>query len=290
MNRFYISGIVLLGMLMMLSSNSLAQRYQKNKSRGDKFLDKQVWIGVRGGGNLTKAVPIKRYSAFSSTSSQNSSFEKEYQNFATLDGQAGLEFTFFYKMVSLSFQPGYRRMIFTYSNQYKWQDPANASGSLEQKYETIQKCDYIEFPLFFRFEPLQTKIRPFVQLGWYYGRLNNALKATTITVIDQASGGNNEYVAEEISVEAKDLFIRSNMGWAIGVGGSFPIGNARIAADVNYFRNTHNITSVANRYNNERLTGSGDIMDDIKLRDLSFSLAILIPMRFVILKENYKVN
>ena len=116
------------------------------------------------------------------------------------------------------------------------------------------------------------------------------LKSTTISITDQASGGSNEYVSEQISVEARDLFIRSNMGWVAGVGGSFPIGNARIAADINYFRNTHNITSVENRYDNERLTGSGDILDDIKTRNLSFSISVLIPLRFVILKENYKVQ
>jgi hypothetical protein len=120
--------------------------------------------------------------------------------------------------------------------------------------------------------------------------LNNAFKLTSITVKDQASGGTNEYMSEEISTGAKDLFIRSNMGWVAGVGVSVPIGNARIALDVNYIRNTHNITSVKNRYSNERLTGSGDVLDNLKLRNISASISVLIPLRFVILKENYKVN
>lgn len=284
---------MLLGFLLLSCFNAEAQRRHRNYDKRfatDKFLDKQVWVGVRGGGNLLKAVPVQRYSAFSSSTGQNAGFEKTYGNFSRLSGHAGLEITFFYKKFSVSFQPGYRRMSFEYSNQYRWEDPENAANLLVQNYQTLQKMDYLEFPLFLRFEPLKTKIRPFVQAGWYFGRLNNALKQTTITVTDQASGGSNEYVAEQISVEARELFIRSNMGWIIGAGGSFPIGNARIALDVNYIRNTHNITSVPNRYSNERLTGSGDIMDDIKLRDLSFSFSVLIPLRFVILKENYKVN
>lgn len=271
---------------------------QKKKSFGrnrqskfqERFLQKQVWVGIKAGGNVTKAVPVHRYSAFSSTTGQDGMFDKKYHDFSSKAGQAGLEVTFFYKMFSLSFQPGYRRMVFGYANEYSWSDPSNGSNTMQQKYEALQKLDYFEFPLFLRFEPLHTRLRPYVQAGWYYSRLNNAFKETTITVRDMASGGSNEYVAQQISADAKDLFIRSNMGWAVGAGVSFPVGNARIGADFSYFRNIHNITSVQNRYSNDRLTGAGDILDDVKLRNLSLSLTLLMPLRFVILKENYKVQ
>lgn len=294
MNRFSPAAFLLFALILMLThSYSHAQRMRPphKKSRfSNKFLDKQVWIGLKTGANLTKANPMQRYSAFSSMNDQKSAFDKEYKNFSKTGWQGGLEITFFYKMVSLSFQPGYRRMVFEYSNLYRWQDPSNASNAMEQKYEAIQKLDYFEFPLFIRYEPLKTKLRPFIQIGCYYSRLNNAVKATKITVKDMASGGSNEYIAEDISVGAKDLFIQSNIGWAAGAGASFPVGNARLSADIIYFRNTHNITSVENRYSNERLTGSGDILDDVQLRNLSFFISILIPLRFVILKENYKVE
>lgn len=296
MQRFILC-LTFLSIAILFSSAEVYAQKKKPIGRNrkakfeEKFLNKQVWIGFRTGANLTKAVPIDRFSAFSSTINPGGNdFDKTYTNFSNKGGQAGLEITFFYKMVSLSFQPGFRRMNFEYSNNYKWTDPTNASNTLEQKYTAIQKLDYLEFPLLFRLEPLQTKIRPYVQLGWYYGRLNNAFKVTSIRVIDQASGGTNEYISQEISTGAKELFIRSNMGWVAGAGASVPIGNARIAIDVNYIRNTHNITSVKNRYSNERLTGSGDVLDNLQVRNISASVSVLIPLRFVILKENYKVN
>ena len=180
-------------------------------------------------------------------------------------------------------------MSFTYTNEYTWKDAANASYSFTSNYKAIQKLDYFELPILVRYEPLKTKFRPFVQAGVYYAYLNNAFKATEIKITDNASGAENEYTEKNITLGAKDLFIKSNLGWLAGVGVSYPLGNVRLTLDVTYRRNTNNITNVANRYSNDRLTGSGDILDDVKLRNISASVSILIPLRFI-MKGSFKAE
>ncbi len=273
---------------------SHAQPNKRQKSGGgasrDPFLNTQWWVGVKAGGNLSKAKPIDRYSAFNSTIDPSTTiYDKKYDNFNKTGGQAGIEITYYHQGFSLSFQPNYRRMSFTYTNEYTWQDAMTPSYSFTSNYKAIQKLDYFELPILVRYEPLKTKFRPFVQAGVYYAFLNNAYKATEIKITDNASGSENEYTEENITIGAKDLFIKSNLGWLAGAGVSYPLGNVRLTFDVTYRRNTNNITSSANRYSNDRLTGSGDILDDVKLRNISASVAILIPLRFI-MKGSFKAE
>ena len=273
---------------------AFAQPNKKQRSKGgpgrDKFLNTQWWVGIRAGGSLTKAKPVERFSTFSSTvDPATDDYDKDYQNFNKSGGNAGIEITYYHQGFSLSFQPNYRRMSFIYTNEYTWLDPNESNYSFIANYKSIHKLDYFELPLLVRYEPLQTKFRPFVQVGIYYAFLNNAYKETEIKIRDNTSGSTNEYTQEKITVGAKDLFITSNMGWIAGGGVSYPLGNVRLSLDISYRRNTNNITSVANRYANERITGSGDIMDDIKLRNLSASVAVLIPLRFI-MKSSFKAE
>jgi hypothetical protein len=293
MNTSSVKFLVVVGFLLFFSIDGQAQKVGRNRASKfqEKYLNKQFWVGIKGGGGLTKALPIERYTAYASTIDPSTdAYDKTYQNFAKSGGQAALDISFFYKGMGLSFQPGYRRMSYTYSNQYSWSDPDNAANSFDQRYETIQKLDYFEFPLLFKYQPLKTKIKPFVQVGMYYSHLNNAYKATTVTVNDKGSGSNEDYVTEDVQVGAKELYINTNLGWLAGIGASAPVGNVRVALDITYRRNTHNITDVANRYSNDRITGLGDISDDLKLRNISMSFSILMPLRFIILRENYKTE
>ncbi len=267
-------------------------RKQKGKSGSykDPFLNTQWWVGIKAGANITKAKPGERYSAYTSTLDPSTKiYDKEYANFNKTGGQAGIEITYYHQGISVSFQPNYRRMSFGYKNEYTWEDAANPSYSFSSTYEATQKLDYFELPLLVKYEPFKSRLRPFIQAGIYYSFLNNAYKATDIRVTDRASGGTNEYADETIAIGAKELFIKTNLGWIAGAGLSYPVGNVRLALDVSYRRNTNNITSAANRYANDRLTGSGDIMDDVKLRNLSASVSILIPLRFI-MKGSFKAE
>ncbi len=281
-------------LIVLGSISAYAQPSRKQKGRGgsskDPFLNTQWWVGIKAGANLTKAKPVERYSAFSSTTDPNTDgYNKQYQDFNKTGGQAGIEITYYNQGFSISFQPNYRRMSFLYKNDYKWEDAENTAYSFSSNYTSIQKLDYFELPLLIRYEPLKTKLRPFVQAGVYYAFLNNAYKATEIKITDKASGAVNEYTEEQITTAAKELFIKTNLGWIAGAGVSYPLGNVRLALDVSYRRTTNNITSSAHRYSNDRLTGSGDIMDDIKLRNISASISILIPLRFI-MKGSFKAE
>lgn len=294
MNRLLLYSSFIL--LLLTSSISFAQN-RRSGARDSRvsqkdFLNKQFWVGFKGGINYTKAKPIDRYSAFSSMNDPSGNgFDKQYKNYSNMAAQFALVINFHYKNFALSFQPGIRRMTYQYSNTYNWSDPLNPGDFLQQEYKAVNKLDYLEFPLLLKYEPLRhTKFVPFVQLGVYYSRLNNAFKETTLNVTDGASGGGSAYEAEKIAVGAKDLYLRTNLGWTAGAGVSYPLGNARLALELNYTHNTNNITNTANRYDNDRLTGSGDIPDNIKLRNISVSFSILMPLRFIILKENYKTE
>jgi hypothetical protein len=277
-NRFCFFVVLLLTHNLFNSSSILSAR---NPIKDD-YLSKQFWIGLKGAGFLTKASPVQRFSVFSSTTNAPASiYDKQYRNFKTLTGGGGLELTFCYKSFCVSFQPDFRRQTVIYTNTYSWADAQNANNRYDADYKAEQKLDYFVYPLLFRYNPLKTKFKFYVEGGAYYAYLNNAYKTTKVTITDYASGGNKPYVAQDITSGAKSLFIKSNVGWAAGAGVSYALGNMRIAATADYWHNTNNITSVANRYANDRLTGSGDVMDDIKLRTLSFSISCLVPLRFM---------
>src|SRR5690554_4527792 len=112
-------------LFLLIQENSFAQRVQKkatNPVKMNEFLGKQFYFGIRGGLTLTKAVPIERFSTFSSTTGEADIYDKKYQNFKQAGSIAGLELTYKYLQYSVSFQPNYRRYRFSYENDYFWTD------------------------------------------------------------------------------------------------------------------------------------------------------------------------
>lgn len=254
----------------------------KSKKSTDPFENSQWWIGVKLGANLTQAIPDARFTPFSATDNRPpETYDKTYQDFSEWGAQAGLDINFFYNGFTLSFQPNFRRQRFTYSNDYQWFDPEDAQNTLSLSYAQDHKLDYIELPLMIKYDILRTAFRPTVFVGGFYATLLEAQKALTITGTDLASGGVSEFQGEEIIVGARDLFTNTSLGLVGGVGCSYNAGNVRFAFDVAYRYGLNNISNVPNRYSNNRLIGVGDVMDDIKLRNLSFSFSCLFPMRFL---------
>lgn len=253
------------------------------------FAQTQWWIGFRMGGNLTQASPQDRFSVFSSTISTDPTiFDKSYEDFNKLGAQAGAEFTFYHQGFSISLQPNYRRQRFTYNNDYLWTDPLNEMNTLMLDYSQDHQLDFIEFPLFIKYDLTRTKLRPYVQVGFYYAILINANKDVSIRGLDMASGGVDEFTVEEFSLGVDNLFIRSSIGLIGGVGVSYPVGNIRLAFDVNYRHGLNNIADVQNRFTENRLVGIGDVLDNIQLRNIDFSFGVLFPMRYLVSK-NYRV-
>src|SRR5690606_1054855 len=112
--------------------------------------------------------------------------------------------------------------------------------------------------------------------------LINANKSVSITGIDHAAGGANEFKEESIIIGAKDLFAKNHWGIMGGAGLNYNLGNnVRLNLDVLYRHGMSNIVSTDNRYGSDRLSGVGDVMDDLTLDNLSFSVGCLFPLRFL---------
>jgi len=251
----------------------------------EKFLNKQFWLGFKAGVNLTSPLPQERYSVIMPGKNATTPNEKTYQSFNKVGGQATLEVTFYYKGFSLSAQPTYRTSRFTYYNEYKWTNTEAPGQDLSLKFDQEQQLDYADLPLVLKYEFTQNKLRPFVQAGIYYSILINATKGITVSGVDNASGGKNEFKNEPVVVGAKDLFT-NNWGVIAGGGLNYNLGNVRVVLDISYQVGMSNIANVKNRFSNDRLSGIGDAQDDLKTNNLLISVGCLFPLRF--LSNNYK--
>jgi hypothetical protein len=281
--------LYLLSCLLLVTGLTFGQAQKKRKgsfsnpaqNQKETFLDKQWWLGFKAGVNLSQVLVEKRYSALSPGNYDPSLTDKAYDDFSSLGSQATLEVTFYYKGFSFSLQPGFRHSVFTYSNKFEWTDPENANNRLELNYQNEQKVDHAEIPLIFKYDVIGNKLRPYVQVGIFYGFLINANKAVEISGTDYASGGVNEFTNDPVIIGAKDLFARNHWGLLGGIGANYNLGNVRLNLDVQYRKGMSLINSTENRFGSDRLSGIGEAMDDIKLNNLVFSFGCLFPMRYL---------
>ena len=254
---------------------------KKAKEAQNSFLDKQWWIGLKIGPNLTQATPDTRYSILTPTNYAAVLNDKSYDGFRQLGSQATLEITFNYKGIGFSFQPTYRLSRFTYTNQFTWDNSENPAESLELNYAHEHQVDYADLPLIVKYDFTSNTLRPYIQAGIFYSVLVNANKVVEITGTDFASGGTNEFSSEPLIVGAKDLFYKGYWGIIAGTGLHYNLGNVRLVLDMSYRIGMSNITNTENRFSNDRLSGIGDALDDMKTDNLVLSIGCLFPMRFL---------
>ena len=269
---------------LLVSFEGLAQKKGQPKKPPNplkQFLQTQFWIGLKGGPNLTKANPTQFYSSFDGVDFVDTELEKDYDDFKTLGSQVGLEFVFYHRGFSLAFFPNYARFNFTYHNSYTYESSSNPEDMVLLDYSQKNHLEYIDLPLMFKYDILQEKVRPFVQIGAYYSRLLNANKELNIENNDLASGAAQPYQAPAVIVGAKDIFIGSSLGLMAGVGVHYDPGNIRLSFDINYRYGMNNIASAENRYKENRLAASGDAMDDLTFDNLSMNIGVFFPMRFI---------
>ncbi len=248
----------------------------------DEFLQKQWWIGLKGGINLTQALPQQRYTVLTGTGGYPvAQLDKSYDAFSKTGSQAALEVTFYFKGFSFSFQPSYRHSRFTYSNQFSWTDNENPANHLVLNYKQENLIDHVDLPLIVKYDLTKTKLRPYIQAGIFYSILANATKSVTIEGVDYASGGNNHFSNQPLIVGAADLYNKSYWGMLAGIGADYNLGNVRLILDVRYQIGMSNITNTSNRFSNDRLSGIGDALDDMKLNNIVISTGVLFPLRFL---------
>jgi hypothetical protein len=265
------------------------QKKPKDKAT-EKFMATQWWLGARFGGNWTQAKVEERFTPFSAIPGNLTpqiNYEKTYRDFKELGAFSGVVVTLFHKGFSVSLQPNYRRQRFSFTNQYLWLNPTNPDLNLVLDYDQEQKLDYIEIPLFIRYDILQSNLRPYVQLGGYYATLVNANLSIKRSGLDQASGFGSPFTEPTLDVGNPDYFIKTSMGIMGGIGVNWDVWNVRLFLDGNYKLGLHNIANQNNRYIDNRLASIGYAPDNFKLRNIEFSFGILFPLRYLITK-NYR--
>ncbi len=283
--------IRLLFISLLVGSIAFGQGAKKNtplKSKPpkkDTFLEKQWWLGFKAGINLTEADPLQRYTVLTPTNYAAGLADKTYDGFKKIGSQATVEISFQYKKFLFSTQPTYRQSIYTYSNQFQWTNSSDLGSSLQQKYDFEQHVSYADFPFVVKYDILGNKLRPYVQLGIYYSLLIDATQTVHVSGTDKASGGTNTYSNEAVIVGTKDLFT-NYWGLMGGVGVSYQLGNVKLILDALYLKGMSNVANTSNRYSNDRLSGIGDVQDDLKLNNIMVSAGVLFPMRF--LNSNFK--
>lgn len=287
MKRLYIIS----ALLLVISIAAQAQKppklpkFNKNKEK-NVFLKKQWFLGFKTGVNLSGAEILKGYSAISPTNYDLADVEKQYRNYKDLGTQATLEATFRWTEFSLSIQPTYKHNRFAYENNYNWRDAENPDNRLELNYYQQQNIDYFDIPVIAKYEKMFNKICPYIQGGIYSSFLVNATKSVDVSGVDYASGGINKFENETIIVGASDLFAKKHWGLIGGVGLFYNQGNVRFNLDFMYRHGLSNIASTKNRTSNDRLSGVGDTMDDMRLSNIAVTMGCLFPLRF--LSSNFR--
>jgi outer membrane protein W len=286
MRKFYML-LFLLSFYFFESNGQARKGYKRNasgtvaaKKPGNTFLNKQFWLGFKAGTNLTQAKVEESYSVLVPPPTAIVA-EKKYEKFNKFGSQATLEVTFYTKGFSFSLQPTYRHSSFEYSNGYEWIDAINANNRLVLKYTQEQNTDHAEIPFIVKYDIAGSKLRPYVQAGIFYAMLLNANKGVEISGTDYASGGENEFKEEPVLVGAEDLFAKNYWGLLAGGGVNYNLGNVRLTFDANYVIGMSLANSTENRYKNDRLSGVGDALDDIKLNNIVLSFGCLFPMRYL---------
>lgn len=292
MNRIFLVMMPFFCCVLLLASGADSQAQGKRNGKSgygarkpskiSSFLDTQWWLGLKTGVNLTNPAPETPYAVFSPINYHAAGLEKQYSSYNKLGMQAGIEVTFYHKGFSFSLQPNFRRLRFEYLNDYRWTNPEIPDQELILNYTQEVSLDYIDIPFYLKYDILRTaKIRPFIEVGAYYGMLAGAEKSVIVKGQDKASGGVNEFDGESLHVGADDFFIKSSAGVLGGVGLNYDLWKIRVSLDVVYRYGLHNVSDAKNRYANNSLSGIGDTMDDFSLDNISVNLGFLFPLRFI---------
>ncbi len=236
-------------------------------------------FGIKGGMNMTTASPDGQYSVFSFTEEPLAAVsEKAYYKSSE---NKGFQVTFVAKYtlfggLSLSIQPTFASYTYGYTSSFAWIDNEDTNNSLFLNFNHEQSLNYIEVPLLVRYEILNTPIRPFVHGGAFYGKLLSALKDVEVTGTDNASGGTEDFNGGTNTIGIKDQFKPAQYGLVAGGGVILSVGPANVELGVDYKLGMSNIVDSNNRFeDNTLISGSYDILDNAKLKNISFSMGVI---------------
>ncbi|MEL6556634.1 MAG: porin family protein [Bacteroidota bacterium] len=264
--------------LMLFSGASLqAQNYQNYVK---EFLSTQWWLGFKIGTNFTSANPTERFSGISPTNYDPNGLLKAYDDYSLAGVSAGLDITFYHKGLSIGIQPNFRRSRFSYQNELFWQGESPLQR-FETDFEQLQKIDFFDIPLFFKYDLLQKKVRPFIMVGGYFSFITNAEKELVVNQRDFSSGTVQNISSGTLNLGVTNNFERFNYGVLGGVGVSYDFWNIRAVLEASYRYGLNNVTDENQRFAESQLVSIGDLNDNIELRSINVSMSFVFPLRFI---------
>jgi hypothetical protein len=219
-------------------------------------------------------------------------YDKAYSNMGNhigLTGSVALS-----PNISLGFEPGYSTYKFGYQTTYEWSQFEDTQSFVKVSNDIDHVVSYLDLPITFKYHLKTGPLKPFIQLGGYYGFRTNADKTVTSSVEDGAAGGLETLSNTSTRVGVDDLFIRSSAGVVGGAGLSFDVGGSpssmsggtdlgtvRFVLGVNYRYGLHNVVDVKNRFNDSYLTsGSYDVTDDLEFRNIEIYLGCQFTLKY----------
>jgi len=248
----------------------------------------QWWIGLRAGTNLNSASVTKSYSVFSYPAAiPEGDNEKKYDSFSSPALEFGFSVSYeFMRGLSVNLLPVYSSNRLSYTNTFSWSEETEPNNLVQVSYDIETRLQYVQFPLTIKYELTQSKFKPYIQAGGYYGLLTDAIKKVKTTSLDRASGADEEKNITELSVGINDRIRKNNYGVLGGIGFTWNLGNARFGLEANYLYGLQNLDNTTNKYfDNQLLTGVYDVPDDYKLNTIEVVLQAIIPLKFITSKE-----
>lgn len=272
-----IAVMMLLAISVLSISEVKAQGYKKYLK---EYLNTQWFLGVKFGSNLQQISITDRFTGLSAINYDATTLDKAYDNFSLPGVQAGIDITFYHKGISMGIQPNFRQIRFSYSNNLVWEGEG-VNDRFETQYDQDERIDFIDVPVFIKYDITQTVIRPYVMGGAYFSFLTNAEKTVKVSETDFASGTAQTLEVAETTLGISDRYNSYDFGIMGGIGASSDFGNIRVVLEAAYRFGFPNMSDENTRFSDLQLAGIGDVNDDIKLRSLNFNLALLFPLRFI---------
>ncbi len=273
---------------------------KKNQSKvksGFKGEAPQWQLGIKGGVNLSDVQTTKNYQVvtpldLSSNLTNGKTYDKPYSNIGNHIGLTGS--VAISPNVSLGFEPGYTTYKFGYETSYQWDQFEDQQSYVNVTNDIDHSISYLDFPLSLKYHLKTGPLKPYIQIGGYYGFRTNADKTISTKVEDGVAGGLDELSSTTQRIGVDELFIRSSAGILGGAGlsldvgdspsgmsGGSDLGTVRFVLGVNYRYGLHNVVDVKTRYEDGLLTsGSYDVTDDLELRNIEIYLGCRFTLKY----------
>lgn len=266
-------------------------KHTSSANDGTDYSKSQFWLGIKGGVNLSWATVGDKYQIYQPTpSGVTTNYEKTYDGIQFPGFQSGIQLIYnFRSYFSVVFEPSYSVQSFAYRNNFNWTSTApESSVRLEQK--NTYSFQYLDFPLYLRIDLFKGNARPYITGGMIYSYLTRAGRKSEYTSSDGITGAQNILDNPVPDINVTNLFIHSNFWSAFGAGFSYDIKNIRVGITALYKASLNNSTSEANRFSIQKINSTGDVLDNVKLKNIEISLYCVFPMKFITSPSFRRVN